>query len=212
MSFRWKIAQHIEQRWWKNYLAKKDPEQYLTWKRSYWIKFLNDLGAEVPQDQRILDAGCGPAGIFTILRGNEVIAIDPLLSSYSEFAAFRPDEANWTQFEQSLLEDFSAPRFDVIYCTNAINHVRDLNVGFTKLLELLKPGGELIVSTDCHKYGFFKGLFRLTQFDVLHPHQFDEKEYTECINKAGGTIENSFPLGGDFFFRYVVFKVRKPEE
>lgn len=211
MGFRWKIAQYLERRWWKNYLSKKDPKQYLAWKRAYWHQFLKDVESAAPKDQRVLDAGCGPAGIFTILEGNEVIAIDPLLSSYEEFSAFRPEEAPWTQFEQSLLEGFSALNFNIIYCTNAINHVRDLSRGFTKLLDLLEPGGELFVSTDCHKFSLFKHLFRFTQLDVLHPHQFDEQEYGEQILEAGGAIEKSFILGGDLFFRYVVFKVRKPE-
>lgn len=170
MSLRWKLAQSIEKRWWNRYLKNKNPDDYLKWKRNYWRSFLSDIDCPKPSNLRILDAGCGPAGIFLILDQNEVIAFDPLLSKYKDLSAFRPDDVPWVHFEETLLEEFSAPLFDEIYCTNAINHVRDLKAGLQKLLDLLKPGGTLIVSTDCHKFGLFKFLFRLTQWDVLHPH------------------------------------------
>lgn len=211
MSLRWKLAQSIEKRWWNRYLKNKNSDEYLKWKRDYWHSFMRDIDRPKPSSLRILDAGCGPAGIFLILDHNEVVAFDPLLGKYKNLSAFRPDDAPWVHFEEALLEEFSAPTFEEIYCTNAINHVRDIKAGFEKLLYLLKPGGTLIVSTDCHRYRFFKFLFRITQWDVLHPHQYGESEYATMILKEGGIIEKTSQLGGDFFFRYVVFTVRKPE-
>ena len=66
MSIRWKIAQFTERLWWKNYLRGKSPEDYLRWKQNYWLNFLQACGIEqnLLHGQNVLDAGCGPAGIF----------------------------------------------------------------------------------------------------------------------------------------------------
>ena len=78
-SRRWKVAQKAEIGWWKRYLKKKPVGDYIEWKRKYWTEFLSSVSdvIDVDQDHEILDAGCGPAGIFIILEGNKVTAIDP---------------------------------------------------------------------------------------------------------------------------------------
>ena len=81
---RWKIAQWFEQRWWKSYLADKNPQDYLDWKKSYWKVFIAKLDLEHPNEKAILDAGCGPAGIFIHLEGNQVTATDPLIDGYEK--------------------------------------------------------------------------------------------------------------------------------
>jgi len=69
-SFKWKIAQKLELKWWKNYLNKKDVDQYLQWKRDYWNQFLADISESVSlqPDSNVLDAGSGPAGIASAKR------------------------------------------------------------------------------------------------------------------------------------------------
>ena len=81
MNIRWKIAQFFEKWWWKRYLKPKNKEEYLAWKRDYWINFLHRADIKVPVSATTLDAGCGPAGIFMVMPEKST-AIDPLLSSY----------------------------------------------------------------------------------------------------------------------------------
>ncbi len=38
--WKWRLAQHLEIRWWKNYLKSKDKDTYYQWKRSYWNDFI----------------------------------------------------------------------------------------------------------------------------------------------------------------------------
>ena len=65
----WKIAQSAELRWWKNYLKDKDPDDYKKEKLAYWKKVLAPLDSLVSNIEGldVLDAGCGPAGIFMAL-------------------------------------------------------------------------------------------------------------------------------------------------
>ena len=50
-----------------------------------------------------------------------------------------------------------------------------------KLVKLTKSGGKLIVSIDAHNYQLFKHVFRLITGDILHPHQYDLKEYKKML-------------------------------
>ena len=80
MKFRWKIAQFFEAWWWRNYLRGKSIPDYLEWKRQYWWAFLEKIELNVGPEANILDAGCGPAGIFILFPENKVTAVDPLLA------------------------------------------------------------------------------------------------------------------------------------
>lgn len=118
MTFRWKIAQAAEIRWWQRYLKNKPTTDYADWKTDYWQKLLTEmglsalnieernpdlLGTEGWGNTSILDAGCGPAGIFMIFKKQKVDALDPLLDQY---------EASLPHFKKSLypnVQFFSQP-------------------------------------------------------------------------------------------------------
>jgi len=83
-NLRWKIAQSAEIRWWKKYLKNKDPLTYLDQKAKYWHRVLNEMQVSFKPDDIILDAGCGPAGLFMITTDYETHAVDPLLQAYQK--------------------------------------------------------------------------------------------------------------------------------
>jgi len=84
MNLRWRVAQFFEIRWWQRYLSGHDKTAYLAWKRRYWFDFLKKSGLEIPPGASVLDAGCGPAGIFIILGSQTVDALDSLLDRYEK--------------------------------------------------------------------------------------------------------------------------------
>jgi 2-polyprenyl-3-methyl-5-hydroxy-6-metoxy-1,4-benzoquinol methylase len=211
MKLRWKVAQAAEIRWWQSYLNKKDKTEYLTWKKDYWNTFLKNCDLEVPADATCLDAGCGPAGVFTVLEQQPVDAVDPLLDSYAQkLEHFDPKDYPSVNFICSPLEQFSpkAP-YDYVFCLNAINHVSDLDQCWEQLFAATKKGGILVVSIDAHNHGFFKHLFRAIPGDILHPHQYDLKEYQDMLTKRGGEIIKTVHKDKAFFFDYYVLVVKK---
>src|SRR4051812_40338158 len=129
MTFRWKIAQRLELRWWQTYLQGKSKEEYLEWKRNYWkgvLAMLTDT-ITIHSSMSICDLGCGPAGIFIALPGNQITAIDPLIEKYeSQLAFFRRTVYPNTTFIPLSIEDFEAGKYDLVFCMNAINHVYDI--------------------------------------------------------------------------------------
>ena len=210
-NLRWKIAQAAEIRWWQRYLNKRPKAAYLNWKRDYWKKLLQDIEVIPSGTERMLDAGCGPAGIFTVLEGSRVDAIDPLLDDYqSKLEHFDPKDYPGVSFHNSPLESFQTDvDYDIVFCLNAINHVSDLENCFENLARYTTNGGTLVISIDAHNFWGFKRLFRLLPGDILHPHQYDLKEYKDMLCKHGFSIRTTHQYQKGFFFDYYVIVADK---
>ncbi|RZK46975.1 MAG: class I SAM-dependent methyltransferase [Pedobacter sp.] len=212
-TLRWRTAQFFESLWWKNYLAKKDVKDYLKYKILYWEKVLQRISSAVKlkQTDYILDAGCGPAGIFIALKDHKVMAFDPLLDKYNEtLAHFKFEMYPHVKFKTETLESFKVDdQFDVIFCMNAINHVSELDKAFLTLYQHTKPGGKIVVSIDAHNRQFFKHLFRLQPADILHPHQYDLKEYKEMLTSLNCEIILTSLIKEEFLFNHYILVAEK---
>jgi 2-polyprenyl-6-hydroxyphenyl methylase/3-demethylubiquinone-9 3-methyltransferase len=181
---RWQFAQMLEIRWWKNYLKKKEVGDYLEWKKNYWNTFLLSIPSDLlSPGQLVLDAGCGPAGIFIVLPQHQVIGVDPLIDQYRQHLPhFRPDLSPWTEFYSTPLESFVYPKtFDLIFSLNAFNHFKDLTVSLQVLDKVLKPGGHCILTLDTHRHAWMKFILSRIPADALHPHQYNQQEYIQKI-------------------------------
>ena len=212
-NIRWRIAQFFELRWWKRYLADKDKQAYLDWKRAYWRRFLVTSGIEIAPGALVLDAGCGPAGIFTVLQTREVHALDPLLERYEAVLPhFRRADYPYVRFFNEPLENFApAENYDLVFCLNAINHVADLEAAFDRLVALTRPGGTLAVSVDAHNHALLKRVFRLVPGDILHPHQFGLQEYAAMLTRRGLRVERTVLVKEELIFNYFLLVARRGE-
>ncbi len=201
---RWKLAQYFEKRWWKNYLRNKTVEDYLIWKKKYWLDLLEKGRISVPDNCMVLDAGCGPAGIFMIFEKQQTTAIDPLLNDYEiQLQHFKRLNYKTVEFIHTPIENFKREKcFDFIFCMNAINHVQDYEISMNNLAESLKQGGSFIITIDAHNYSIFKRLFRIIPGDILHPYQFDLEEYKSHLINRDIEIVNEVLLKQEFFFNH----------
>lgn len=213
MNIKWKIAQTAEVKWWANYLKHKDKAAYYEWKHDYWTNYLSKLKTPLPPKQtRILDAGCGPAGIFTILKDHRVTAVDPLLDQYDErLSQFDKKDYPYVEFINGPLERLpQEQKYDMIFCLNAINHVSNIQSSLSNLFNAAKPGCPLILSTDAHNSGFLKKCFQFLPGDILHPHQYDIDEYKGFVNNAGFQIRSAEKFKTEKIFSYWVIEAYKP--
>lgn len=210
---RWQLAQFLEIRWWRRYLKTKDKANYLAEKRAYWLRVLTEL-AYTPQDgQRVLDAGCGPAGIFILLHDRQrVTALDPLLDQYAgQLPIFSRAAYPGVTFINSPLEaaNIESNTFEVVYCFNAINHVEDWAKGLDRLTKWTRYKGQLILSSDVHRRAWLRTVFRLLPGDLLHPHQHLSSEYRTALVARGWHIEKEILLRRSFIFDYVAWVAQK---
>lgn len=205
-KIRWHLAQFFEKHWWKNYLKGRSPEEYLAWKRQYWLDFLKRIELNIDQVQGpIIDIGCGPAGIFMVLENQEVSAIDPLLFQYEQLEIFKTSSYPSVNFECDSFESFETDKkYKTIFCLNAINHFIDIEHSFQKLHDICDDGGQVVVSIDAHNHSFFRRLLALLPMDVLHPHQYYLEEYEDFLTKQGFTITQKVLMKKDWVFDYWV--------
>ncbi|MCC6280018.1 MAG: methyltransferase domain-containing protein [Saprospiraceae bacterium] len=211
MQLRWQIAQFFEMRWWRRYLSGKEKEAYLEWKKAYWKALLDRAGLHIPAGASILDAGCGPAGIFTIFLSEKVVALDPLLDVYEQqLPHFRKSDYPNVRFICLPLEQFTPENpFDFVFCLNAINHVADLPLCFDRLHACTQNGGTLLVSIDTHNYRWLKRIFRLIPGDILHPHQYDLSEYQAMLTSRGFRIDQTVLLKKEWIFSYYLINATR---
>src|SRR5690606_38218111 len=114
---RWIIAQWFEKQWWKHYLANKTPAEYAAWKQNYWHNFLLKIRLQFDEPLEILDAGCGPAGIFSVLSGHKVNAIDPLIELYEQqLPHFARENFPHVTFHNATIESLQFnSEYDVVF-------------------------------------------------------------------------------------------------
>ncbi len=205
MQLRWKIAQFAEATWWQSYLKNRPKAAYLDWKRNYWLDMLQKLGLRIDADARVLDAGCGPAGMFIAMTTQQVTAADPLLDAYEQkLVHFRREEYPKVRFWGMPIENMPTEPFDWVFCLNVINHVADIDASANQLVACLAPQGKLVISIDAHNYNILKHLFRWFQNDILHPHQFNLAEYQAMLTDRGLRIEQTTLFKPAFIFNYYV--------
>jgi 2-polyprenyl-6-hydroxyphenyl methylase/3-demethylubiquinone-9 3-methyltransferase len=212
-KWRWNTAQFAERKWWQNYLKNKEVSEYLNWKKNYWNNLLQKCNPFFSIDEKdsILDAGCGPAGMFMLFDKNNTTAFDPLIDTYeNDLPHFKKNDYPSVTFINKGLEDISIhEKFDKIFCMNAINHVHDIELSYDNLIHLAKAEAHIIVTIDAHNHSFFKKLFRLLPGDILHPHQYDLKEYEDFLTSRNCDIIQSIHLKHDFFFDHYMLIAKK---
>ncbi|MCH8332067.1 MAG: methyltransferase domain-containing protein [Bacteroidetes bacterium] len=212
-TFRWKVAQSVELKWWKGYLNKKDKDDYLAWKRHYWKELLKTIDDVIKLEpgQRILDAGCGPAGIYIILNEQKVDALDPLLDSYEKtLEHFSASDYPNVNFHSLPLELYDVGHTnDIVFCMNAINHVDDLTTSMDVICRAVTKDGLLVLTIDAHNFKGFKRIFRMIPGDILHPHQYDLTEYSRMVTDRDMKILKTVTLKQEFFFDHYLIVAQK---
>ncbi|HZN88627.1 MAG TPA: class I SAM-dependent methyltransferase [Thermoleophilaceae bacterium] len=114
---------------------------------SQLAEFVRSLG----RVERALDLGCGDGRLTALLDAAQVTAADvsPLalgrargrLPAHVTLAELAPDEAL----------PFDDGAFDLVLCAETIEHVRDVQLLLSEIRRLLRPGGELALTTPASR-------------------------------------------------------------
>jgi 2-polyprenyl-6-hydroxyphenyl methylase/3-demethylubiquinone-9 3-methyltransferase len=107
-------------------------------------KLLNELNID-PQGKSALEVGCG-GGILTeeiALMGFDVTGIDPSERSIKAAAGHANASGLRISYEKGMGEalPYRDDAFDIVFCCDVLEHVRDVPKVISEISRVLKPGG-----------------------------------------------------------------------
>lgn len=149
----WRAGVELERSFWTQWFETKG----LSWREEYAWRLqsrpLADWQAALLPDgpARVLDVGSGPAssiGHYVPGRDVEVIAVDPLADIYAEIIATAgvtvPLPARFA-FGEDISARFEADSFDLIQCTNALDHSIEPLWCLVEMLILARVGAKVVL-------------------------------------------------------------------
>lgn len=182
----------------------------------YWKNFLNFLDEYLTpllkthgNDLNVLDVGCGNGDLadHLIKCGTQVTGID-----FSGEAIRQCNERfnSGKFFEHDLSEDmpFEESTFDLIWCSEVLEHLYAPRKALEETHRVLKPEGVLLVTVPYH--GMLKnvGIALLafeSHYDPEHPHIrfYTKKSLSALAEKSGFEVVRVTQCGSDFGLRDV---------
>jgi len=138
---KWEEAQKEELKSWL-LTTEKGRKEKIFRETIRYPRLLREMGLDRidTSEMKILDIGGGPIGILDILPGKEKYSIDPLNSEYEKY--YRPPKG--TERVYGIAESmnmFGDNAFDLVVCTNAIDHVQDPKEMIEEIKRVIKYSG-----------------------------------------------------------------------
>ncbi len=166
-------------------------------------RMLELVAGELPRD-RFLDAGCGDGRYLVALagRGMQMAGVDisERILEVTRRAAGPDVDLRRANLEQLPFADGS---FDLVLCTQVIEHLLAPELGLSELARVLAPGGVLVISTDHDRMLVTRVLnapraavvwllgWRHRNFPVEFPHAaFSLDGFARLVEEAGLRVEH----------------------
>lgn len=112
-----------------------------------FLSYISPMGKEFFKGKLVLDAGCGAGRhtLFATKYGAKVVGID-LSEKAVQSARNNMAEFPNAQIMQRDIYTFEYPeKFECILCIGVLHHLPTPQVGFNKLVSLLKSGGTILI-------------------------------------------------------------------
>ena len=108
-------------------------------------------GIDLPQDGTILEAGCGTGGnLATLARRGHITAFDPHIDALA-FAQSRHPNVDIRQGALPSELPYDKGSFDLVAALDVLEHVEDDRSSAHALVDLVRPGGWLLVTVPAHQ-------------------------------------------------------------
>ena len=129
--------------------------------------------------ERALDLGCGDGRLTTELEAAELTAADVSAVALRRAAARLPG-ARLVELEPDAPLPLDDGGFDLVLCAETIEHVRDVQHFLSEIRRVLRPGGELALTTPA-------GLPLGRPEDPLSPHlhRFTRRSLRRVLGELG---------------------------
>ncbi len=153
---------------------------------------------------RVLDVGCGPGVVAQrfVDIGCDVVGLDIAPESVTAMAE-RGLVAHLVDLDNGDLgEALGSDSFDVIVCLDVLEHTKAPSDVLGRLLEFLRPGGDVIISLPNVTHGdvrltLLSGRFEYRNeglLDATHLRFFDRESVEQLVSKAGLVMHEFHPV------------------
>lgn len=141
-----------------------------------------------------LDIGCGSGAVslFMASRGKKVLGIDISETSVSACreGAKRLGLGNMASFEvMNFPEERPNKKFDMIICSEVLEHIKDDKIALEKIYNLLNSEGLLVISVPLKSAPLYRiGLARKFDTKVGHLRRYEFKQLVSLCERIGFNI------------------------
>ena len=156
----------------------------------YWerYRFLNEIKTivDIHEDTKILDVGCGISTVLHFLNGKRY-GIDPLAESYKSLYKF-PEDIQIQKAEGENIP-FADNYFDIVFCSNVIDHVSDPQKVIDNVFRVLNTDGYFVLTVELFNEHTSRG--------PTHPHSLTKVNIVNLFgNKFKIVFERESPWIG----------------
>ena len=185
------------------------------------LKLLRKYGIK---NKKILDIGCGVGTIdfYLVKKGAKVLGIDIAHNgiSVARQTAKQLQLKNRFAFKVMKFPDqCPVDKFDIILCSEVLEHLPNDKLAVIKMKKLLKPNGIVIASSPSNTSLFFKlGMLNRHEKKSGHLRRYDRTSFKSLFSKAGFKVVEILSTQGilrEFLFvskigGYLLHVVNKP--
>lgn len=156
----------------------------------YWEKYryfadIQEI-CKINEDSEVLDVGCGICTILHYVKGKK-FGIDPLADELSKIYTYPKDINIRKGFGENI--PFPNQHFDVVFCSNALDHTEEPPKTVAEIHRVLKPHGYFVLTIEL----FQESISR----DPAHPHSLGKKDvYSILEGKFDAVFEKESPWIG----------------
>jgi len=136
------MADWYEQLWEQ---APADPEPWAWRRRRGW------LAAEVRPGERVLDLGCGAGRFLRVIAeaGAVTVGVEVAEAALARARRLAP-EAELHRVAPDGDLPFADGTFDLVWCSEVLEHVADTATFLSELRRVLRAGGRALITTPAH--------------------------------------------------------------
>jgi ubiquinone/menaquinone biosynthesis C-methylase UbiE len=104
----------------------------------------------LPPARHALDLGCGDGAASGAVRAEKLTIADVSAVALGRARARVPD-AEAVELDPDMPLPFADGAFDLVVCTETLEHVRDLQLLLSEVRRVLEPRGRLAITTPAHR-------------------------------------------------------------
>jgi len=154
---------------------------------------LTDWVGSLDPARHALDLGCGDGAVSAAVRAQQLTLADVSPVALAR-ARDRVPEAEAVELEPNAPLPFADGMFDLVVCTETIEHVHDLQLFLSEVRRVLEPRGRLALTTPANR-------FLIPAPDPLSPHlrHLTKRSLRALLERMGFDVEQLRRRRGGLF-------------